>query len=196
MPISICLEGSSVKTKRPHIELKVLNTKLWGPEGPDGHWHLPEDERDSDRWERARSLGFGEDSCVHLNSYILGNITVGRHSWIGPFTLLDGSGGLEIGDFCMICAGVQIYTHDSVKWALSEGNAEPERSPVKIGDCCYLGAGTIVTRGVTIGTHTVVGAGSVVNRDLPPFCLAVGSPCRMIGRVEMGEDGTVRLIRE
>lgn len=57
--------------------------------------------------------------------------------------------------------------------------------PVKIGNNCWLGAGVIVLPGVTIGDNTVVGAGSVVNKDLPANVVAVGNPCKVIR--EIGE---------
>jgi len=52
--------------------------------------------------------------------------------------------------------------------------------PVRIGSNCWLGAGVIVLPGVTIGDNTVVGAGSVVTRDLPANVVAVGNPCRVL----------------
>ena len=52
--------------------------------------------------------------------------------------------------------------------------------PVRIGKNCWLGAGVVVLPGVSIGDNTVVGAGSVVTRDLPPNVVAVGNPCRVL----------------
>ena len=52
-------------------------------------------------------------SCYN-NVLIIGDVKVGKNTWIGPNVILDGSGGLEIGDFVSISAGVQIYTHDSL----------------------------------------------------------------------------------
>jgi acetyltransferase-like isoleucine patch superfamily enzyme len=154
---------------------------------------LPFDEVLFDRWERAQSLGFGDGTSIYHNSYVYGDVRVGRETWIGPFTVLDGSGGLAIGDNCSISSGVQIYTHDSVKWALSGGVAEYERSSVRIGDCCYLGPNVVVARGVEIGSHALVGAHSFVNRDVPPYAIAVGAPARAIGRVEIATTGEVSL---
>jgi bifunctional N-acetylglucosamine-1-phosphate-uridyltransferase/glucosamine-1-phosphate-acetyltransferase GlmU-like protein len=119
---------------------------------------LPFEELLSDRWERARSLGFGEGTSIYHNSYVYGDVKVGKHTWIGPYTLLDGSGGLTIGDYCSISAGVHIYTHDTVRWALSGGTAAYERAPVSIGNCCHIGAQTVIAKGVTIGDHCVIGA--------------------------------------
>ncbi|MBV9121013.1 MAG: acyltransferase, partial [Chloroflexi bacterium] len=149
---------------------------------------LPLPELLSDRWQRARELGFEEGVSIYDNSYVFGDVKVGQHTWIGPFTLLDGSGGLEIGDYCSISSGVQIYSHDTVKWAVSGGVAAYERSPVKIGSCCYIGPQSIIGRGVTIGEHSVIGACSFVNRDVPPYTVAAGVPSRTIGAVEIDGD--------
>jgi len=146
-----------------------------------------------DRWERARSLGFGEGASIYDSSLVLGDVSVGEKTWIGPFTVLDGSGGLTIGRTCSISAGVQIYSHDTTRWALSGGRAEYERAPVAIGDHCYIGPMTIVTMGVTIGPRCLVGANSIVNKDLPAGSIAFGSTCRIVGRVKVGDDGSVEL---
>jgi NDP-sugar pyrophosphorylase family protein len=61
-----------------------------------------------DRWEKAKALGFGEGSSIYDSALVLGDVRVGKNTWIGPFTVLDGPGGLEIGDNCSISAGVQI----------------------------------------------------------------------------------------
>ena len=175
--------------------LRSLESGLWGPDGVAPARYLPREEMETDKWALARSLGFGEDSCAHHSSYIYGDVKIGSHVWVGPFTILDASGGLEIGDFTMICAGAQVYSHDSVRWALSSGKQGWEHGSVRIGHHCYIGAGAIVTRGVTIGDYCVVGAGSVVNRDLPAFSLAAGSPCKVIGRVVVEPDGGVRFAR-
>jgi len=147
----------------------------------------------ADRWSRARALGFGEGTSIYDSALVLGDVRVGARTWIGPHTVLDGSGGLVIGDTCSISAGVQIYSHDTVKWAVSGGIAPFERAPVTIGSHSYIGPMTIVTRGVTIGRHCVVGANSIVNKDLPDYAIAYGSTCRIVGRVVIDEQGQVEL---
>jgi acetyltransferase-like isoleucine patch superfamily enzyme len=154
---------------------------------------LPFDELMFDRWDRARKLGFGEGASIYHNSYIYGDVVVGKNTWIGPYTLLDGSGGLDIGDYCSISAGVQIYTHDSVRWAVSGGNAPYEKSPVRIGNCCYIGSHTVIGKGITIGDHCVIGACSFVNRDIPAFSIAFGRPCKPVGQVIMEEPDEIFL---
>ena len=84
---------------------------------------LPLSELLFDRWERAKTLGFGKGTSIYHNSYVYGDVSVGKNTWIGPFTILDGTGCLKIGSYCSISAGVQIYTHDSVKWAITGGKA-------------------------------------------------------------------------
>ena len=143
----------------------------------------------TDRWHRARVLGFGDGTSVYDSALIIGDVRVGERTWIGPFTVLDGSGGLTIGSTCSISAGVQIYSHDTVRWAVSAGVAEPERAAVSVGDHTYLGPMTIVTKGVKIGRHCVVGANSIVNKDLPDYSIAYGSTCRIVGRVVLSAAG-------
>lgn len=150
---------------------------------------LPFSELLFDRWERAQALDFGPKASIYHMSYVYGQVEVGAHTWIGPFVMLDGTGGLEIGAWCSISTGVQIYTHDTVKWAISGGKAGYMYAPVKIGDCCYIGAQTVIAKGVTIGDHCVIGACSFVNRDIPAYTVAFGVPCVPCGRVM--SDGTV-----
>jgi len=142
---------------------------------------LPFEELLFDRWERAGELGFGEGSSIYHNSYVYGDVRVGADTWIGPFTILDGTGGLEIGDHCSISAGVQIYSHDSVKWAVTSGKASYEYGPVKIGDSCYIGPNTVISKGVTIGDGSIVGAQSLILSDVPSGSKVSGCPAKSIG---------------
>lgn len=134
-----------------------------------------------DRWDKARLLGFGEGTNVYDSCLVLGDVTVGKDCWIGPYTILDGSGGLVIGDRCTISAGVHVYTHDNVAQTLSD--APIERSPVRIGSRVYIGPHAIVTRGVTIGDRVVIGAQSLVNADVASGTKVAGTPARVLGTV-------------
>ena len=139
-----------------------------------------------DRWEKARRLGFGSGTSIYDSSLVLGDVTVGESTWIGPFTILDGSGGLRIGSYCSISAGVQIYTHDTVEWSLTGGVATPERAATSIGSRCYVGPNTVIAKGVTIGDGCVIGANSLVLRDVPDGSKAFGTPCRVVGKATFG----------
>jgi acetyltransferase-like isoleucine patch superfamily enzyme len=148
-----------------------------------------------DREEKANILGFGKGSTIYDSSLVIGDVKLGENTWVGPCTILDGSGGLTVGDYCSISAGVQIYTHDTIMWTLSGGRAEYEHAPVTIGRCSYIGPNSIVGRGVKIGNHCIVGANSFVNMDLDDYSVAVGSPCRKIGEVKIDERGHIEIIR-
>jgi acetyltransferase-like isoleucine patch superfamily enzyme len=136
-----------------------------------------------DRWEKAKELGFGEGTSIYDSVLVFGDVQVGRNTWIGPFVVLDGSGGLSIGSNCSISAGVQIYSHDTVEWALSGGQATYTHAPTAIGDNCYVGPCVVIAKGVRIGNRCRVGANSLVLADIPEGSLAHGTPCRVVGQV-------------
>lgn len=133
-----------------------------------------------DRWEKAEYLGFGKGTSLYDSSLVIGNVSIGINTWIGPFTILDGSGGLTIGNNCSISAGVQIYTHDSVKWAISGGEKQYEYEKTFIGNNCYLGPNSIIAKGVTIGDNCIIGTNSFVNKSFPPNSKIAGSPAKNI----------------
>ena len=176
-----------------YAELQSLHEGL--REGIMERWNrsLPFPDEVFDRWERAAFLGFGEGASVYQSSVIIGDVTVGEGTWVGPNTILDGSAGLKIGAHCSISAGVQIYTHQTVAWSLSGGVADPARAPVTIGDRCYLGPAAIVSMGLKIGDQSVVGAGSFVNRDVPARSVVFGTPARVVGQV-VESDGAFELV--
>ena len=145
---------------------------------------LPFGDYISDRWEKAHSLGFGEGTSVYDNVVVIGDVTVGSNTWIGPQVVLDGSGGLTIGNFCSVSAGVQIYSHDSVRWAISLGKEDVERASTQIGSGVYLGPNVVIAKGVTIGDRCVIGANSVVLSDIPSGHVAYGNPCHVVREVD------------
>jgi maltose O-acetyltransferase len=87
--------------------------------------------------------------------------------------------GLRIGDFTLFGPAVQIYT------PLHPFNAEQRRreefgKPIDIGSDVWVGGGALILAGVRIGSRAVIGAGSVVTRDVPEGVFAAGNPCRVI----------------
>jgi acetyltransferase-like isoleucine patch superfamily enzyme len=141
---------------------------------------LPLNELLTDRWEKAQYLGFGKGTSIYDSSLVIGNVKVGENTWIGPFTVLDGSGALSIGSNCSISAGVQVYTHDTVKWAVSGGKEKYEYAATAIEDNCYIGPNVIIAKGVTIGKGSIVGANSFVNRSFPANSKIAGTPAKVI----------------
>ena len=117
-------------------------------------------------------------------AWFVGEPEIGEGTWIGPFCLIDGSGGLVIGRGCDLAAGAQVYTHSSAERCVT-GRAVPiERAPVRIGDRTFIGAGAVILMGVTIGSHCIIGAGAVVTADVPDCSVAVGVPAAVTGTVD------------
>jgi maltose O-acetyltransferase len=89
---------------------------------------------------------------------------------------------VTIGDYTLFAPAVQIYT------ATHPMNAELRRKqefakPIEIGSDVWVGGGAIICPGVKIGSRSVIGAGSVVTRDIPPGTFAAGNPCRVIREI-------------
>ncbi|WP_422445184.1 MULTISPECIES: acyltransferase [unclassified Endozoicomonas] len=140
-----------------------------------------------DRWAKAELLGFGEGSSIYDSSLVYGDVRVGKHTWIGPHTILDGSGGqLTIGSNCSISAGVQIYTHDTVQRTITGGKNSIEIADTSIGNDCYIGPNTVIVKGVKIGDKVIIGANSLVLNDIPSLKKAFGTPCKVYSDVETG----------
>jgi maltose O-acetyltransferase len=108
------------------------------------------------------------------------NIHIGQDGFINYGCVFLDCNFIRIGDDAQIGPGVHIYT------ALHPLDARTRRSrlesakPVIIGQNVWLGGSCVICPGVSIGDNTVVGAGSIVVRDLPTNVLAVGNPCRVI----------------
>ena len=154
---------------------------------------VPLNELLTDRWEKASYLGFGKATSIYDSSIVFGNVKVGRNTWIGPNTILDGTGGLTIGDNCSISAGVHIYSHNTVKWAVSGGQSSYEYKETSIGNCCFIGPQAIIQNGVRIGDHCIIAANSFVNTDVANHTIIGGSPGRILGSVEIDANGEVLL---
>ncbi len=87
---------------------------------------------------------------------------------------------IYIGDYTMIGPNVTLATAGHPILPKLRENGYQYNFPVRIGKNCWLGAGVVVLPGVTIGDNTVIGAGSVVNKDIPSGVVAVGNPCKVL----------------
>ncbi|MBQ3142537.1 MAG: acyltransferase [Bacilli bacterium] len=145
---------------------------------------LPVGDYFSDRWEKGSYLNFGSKSNIYDSSYVFGNPKVGENCWIGPFTILDAaSGSIEIGNNTTIAAETYIYTHDTSKYYATEGNIEVEKGNVKIGNNTAIASKCIICPNVTIGDNCIIGAGSLVNKNIPNNSIAFGTPAKVVGKV-------------
>lgn len=88
-----------------------------------------------------------------------------------------------VGDYTMIGPNVTLAAAGHPIQPGLRRRAYQYNLPIHIGKNCWLGAGAIVLPGVTIGDNTVVGAGSVVTKDLPANVVAVGNPCRILRKI-------------
>jgi len=150
---------------------------------------LPTGELIFNRFEKAKYINCGEGTSVYDTSIIMGDVKIGDHVWVGPYTILEGiNEDLIIGNFVSIDAGVMIYTHDSTKYFVSGGKAPYETGKVRIGDNTVIGTMSMIGYGVTVGSHCVVGAHSFVNKDIPDFSIAAGLPAKIIGKVVIKEE--------
>lgn len=118
----------------------------------------------------------------HPHAWFIGEPRIGADCWIGAFCVIDGSGGLTIGDGCNLSAGTQIYTHSTAARCVSEGALPIERNATSIGDHVYIGASAVILMGSKIGDHSIVAAGAVVKEHTvaPPYSLLAGVPARVI----------------
>lgn len=97
-------------------------------------------------------------------------------------TLLDVA-KIKIGDNCQMAPNVAIYTAGHPIHPVSRNSAYEYGKEVTIGDNVWLGGNTVVCPGVHIGNNVVIGAGSVVTRDIPDWSIAAGNPCKVIRKI-------------
>ena len=182
------------KNKDVHAELNSIYKKLRAKKKKEWDRVLPLDELFSDRWEFAKYLNAKEGASVYHNSYIYGDVKIGKNTWIGPYTLLDGSGGgIKLGDYVSISSGVHVYTHNVVKSMLSGGKIPYEKNKVKIGNNTYIGPYAIISMKGSIGNQCVIGAHSFVNSKIPDNSIAVGIPAKIVGKTIV-KNNDVKLI--
>jgi acetyltransferase-like isoleucine patch superfamily enzyme len=111
-----------------------------------------------------------------------GRLEVGERTVFGHHCTIASDESIRIGRDCLIAEMVSIRDHDhdfasSDVPIIDQGRAT---APVRIGDNVWIGGKATITKGVTIGSNTVVGAHAVVTTDLPPDCVAVGIPARVL----------------
>lgn len=104
----------------------------------------------------------GHDTFINRNAYLMDGcgITIGSHCFIGP----------NCGMYTAVHATVAEERNQGLEKAL----------PIVIGDNCWLGGDVKILPGVTIGNNTIIGAGSIVTKDIPANVVAVGNPCRVL----------------
>ena len=114
-------------------------------------------------------------------------LSIGDHTYINRSASIDCTQEIIIGDYCAISDNVQILDSD-FHTITHDGKASEKSKPIHIGNRVWIGRSAIILKGVTIGDGAIIGAGSIVTKSIPPRCLAVGNPARVIKEnVEWGD---------
>jgi sugar O-acyltransferase (sialic acid O-acetyltransferase NeuD family) len=129
-------------------------------------------------WELAEKAGFKFPSVIHPSAMVSDHARLGQGTYIGPGAIVNA--GAAIGDGCIVNSGAIVehdcrlgnFVHVAPGVVLSAG--------VTVGDRSHIGTGTCTAHYLTIGEDTVVGAGSVVVKDLPAKAVCLGSPAKKI----------------
>lgn len=139
-------------------------------------------------WIRSLSVIAPFTFPAQVTTFIhrLRGVHVGRGSKIARTVIIDDSRPdlITIGRNVWVTAGCQLLCHqrDLLQYEVGKPvmDLELKYAPIVIKDGAHIGIGSIIMPGVTIGDGAVIGAGSVVTKDIPPHCVAVGVPCRVV----------------
>jgi len=129
----------------------------------------------------------GDDTLVIVNNKVPNkeSIRIGANCLIGRRNYISSGGGVFIGDYCLTAPDCRVLGggHDcSSPYKPYITTGFPITKTIRIGVNCWLGTAVSVLDGVSIGHGCVIGAGTVVNHDIPPFSIAIGNPARVIKR--------------
>lgn len=130
-------------------------------------------------------LGKSDDAWINPPFYCdYGfNIEVGRNFFANYNCTIIDVAKVKIGDYCFMAPNVAIYTARHPVYPDTRNSAFEYGKEVIIGDNVWLGGNTVVCPGVHIGNNVVIGAGSVVTKDIPDWSVAAGNPCRVIRKI-------------
>ena len=108
-------------------------------------------------------------------------IEIGRRCYVNRRTMIDASELVSVGDDTMVGPFCYITDHDhTIRAGATPAEGALVSAPTRIGARCWIGAHVTILKGVTIGDDTVIGAGSVVTKSLPPGVIVVGNPARVL----------------
>jgi len=129
----------------------------------------------------------GDNVTIYENVLIYGGgnsgyVKMGDRSHIAPFSVINGEGGVVIGNKVAIGPGVKIYSISNTgdDHSIDIIDAPRNRKEIIIQDNVWIGANCVVVPGVKIGTGSIIGAGAVVIKDIPSNSVAVGVPAKVI----------------
>ena len=120
----------------------------------------------------------GDVVPIEFVSYKGSRISIGDHTFINYGSSITAYKQVSIGRYCLL--GHHLFIIDKNEYGIERREVAPPAAPVIIEDHVWIGSHTIILPGVCIGRRAAIGAGSVVTRDIPANCLAVGSPARVV----------------
>lgn len=133
-----------------------------------------------------------EENCTILSPFYTdyGIYTkIGRDSYINHNAYFMDGGGITIGHHCFIGPNCGLYTAIHPLLSKERNEGYEKALPITIGDNCWIGADVTILPGVSIGEKSVIGAKSVVTKDIPAGVVAVGNPCKVIRKIS--EDDSI-----
>lgn len=167
-----------------------------GPDIPYTHWRLYFKPM-MQRLCKRKFKDFSDSSEFRPGAYAIGcsSISIGKRCVIRPGTMLFADSqvegcGITIEDDVLIGSGVHIYVSNHkfdnpAVGVIDQGHDDCHEVVLKKG--CWVGAKSIILPGITIGENAVVGAGSVVTKDVPARVVAAGNPAKILRKIEGGE---------
>lgn len=138
-------------------------------------------------------LGSSEDAFINPPFYCDygSNIQVGKKFFANyNCTILDVA-KVKIGDYCQLAPNVAIYTAGHPIYPDTRNSMYEYGKEITIGDNVWIGGNTVICPGVHIGNNVVIGAGSVVTKDIPDQCIAAGNPCRVLRAITEADKRTL-----
>ena len=115
---------------------------------------------------------------VELGTYSNGRIEIGDLTFINYGSSITARASVKIGSHCFI--GHYTFIMDNNQHDIVRHSELPTSAPVIIEDNVWIGAKAVILPGVRVGRHAVIGAGSIVTNDVPPFCVVAGNPARIL----------------
>jgi len=115
---------------------------------------------------------------IELVTYASGRIEIGNHTFINYGSSIAARASVKIGSHCHL--GHYLFVMDNDQHDVVRHWELPPSAPVIIGDSVWIGSKVVILPGVRVGSHAVIGAGSIVTKDIPPRCVAAGNPARVI----------------